>query len=69
MQGAGICKKEAMGIGISVDYKRKNRSVEAMQKNIQRLKEYKSKLILFPKKKKKPKKTDSKVKHRSAVSN
>ncbi|KAB7500978.1 60S ribosomal protein L13 [Armadillidium nasatum] len=30
-----------------------------MQKNVQRLKEYRSKLILFPKNKKKLKKTDS----------
>ena len=57
----GIGKKEAQTIGISVDYRRRNRSVEGMQANVQRLKEYKSKLILFPKKAGQPKKGDAGV--------
>lgn len=48
-----------MSIGIPVDHRRKNRSVEGLEANIARLKEYKSKLIIFPKKMKKVKKGDS----------
>ena len=44
-----------MTIGIAIDYRRRNRSVESLQLNVQRLKEYRSKLILFPKKASKPK--------------
>merc|ERR1712085_99858 len=39
-----------MGIGISVDHRRKNRSVESLQENVKRLLAYKSKLVIFPKK-------------------
>ena len=46
-------------IGIAIDYRRRNKSVESLQKNVQRLKEYKSKLILFPKKLTKPHKGDA----------
>lgn len=38
----------AATIGIAVDRRRRNKSVEGQQENIQRLKEYRSKLILFP---------------------
>ena len=38
---------------------RRNKSVESLQENAQRLKEYKSKLILFPIHSKKPRKGDS----------
>lgn len=38
----------ASTIGIAVDRRRRNKSVEGQQENIQRLKEYRSKLILFP---------------------
>merc|ERR1712111_292918 len=48
LKDAGMSKKEAQTIGISVDVRRHNRSVEALQLNVQRLKEYKAKLILFP---------------------
>lgn len=59
LKSAGIHKKEARTIGIAVDYRRKNRSVESLQQNVQRLKEYRSKLILFPRKLSKPKKGDA----------
>jgi len=59
LKGAGIAKKQAKTIGIAVDYRRTNRSQESLQLNIQRLKEYRSRLILFPKKLGKPKKGDS----------
>ncbi|CAG8477765.1 11308_t:CDS:2 [Diversispora eburnea] len=57
---AGIRRKEALTIGIPVDHRRKNRSEESLRLNVQRLKTYKSKLIIFPKNSKKPKAEDSK---------
>lgn len=60
-QAAGIHKKTARTIGISVDPRRRNRSTESLQANVQRLKEYRSKLILFPRKASAPKKGDSTV--------
>lgn len=59
IKAAGVGKQEARSIGISVDHRRKNRSVESLQQNVQRLKEYRSKLILFPKKASQPKKGDA----------
>merc|ERR1719230_2046503 len=56
---AGMSKKEAQSIGISVDVRRRNRSIEALQLNVQRLKEYKAKLILFSVKASKPRKGDA----------
>ena len=55
----GIHKKVARTIGISVDPRRRNTSTESLQANVQRLKEYRSKLILFPRKPSAPKKGDS----------
>merc|ERR1711977_251776 len=51
LKTAGIHPKYAQTIGIAVDHRRKNRSTESVQVNVQRLKEYRSKLILFPHKK------------------
>jgi large subunit ribosomal protein L13e len=45
--------KEALTIGIPIDYRRRNASQESIQANVQRLKEYKNKLIVFPKSQKK----------------
>lgn len=59
LKAAGIGKREAPTIGIAVDYRRTNRSLESLQQNVQRLKEYRARLILFPKKTKAPKKGDS----------
>ncbi|XP_045123337.1 60S ribosomal protein L13-like isoform X1 [Portunus trituberculatus] len=59
LKGAALNPKYARTIGIAVDYHRTNKSMESMQQNVQRLKVYKSKLILFPLKSAKPKKTDS----------
>jgi large subunit ribosomal protein L13e len=50
LKEAGINKVMARTIGISVDHRRQNKSVESMQINVQRLKEYKSRLIVFPRK-------------------
>lgn len=43
----------ARSVGVAVDYRRRNKSVESVQLNAQRLKEYRSKLILFPRHEKK----------------
>merc|ERR1711915_896095 len=59
LKAAGIGKHYGRTIGIAVDYKRRNKSVEGLQENAQRLKNYKSKLILFPRKANKPKKGDA----------
>ena len=48
LKGAGLTPGFAQTIGIAVDRRRRNKSVEGQQENIQRLKEYRSKLILFP---------------------
>jgi len=56
---AGLNKNFARTIGIAVDHRRKSRSLEGLQQNVQRLKEYRSKLILFPLNPKKPWKGDS----------
>merc|ERR1712110_209762 len=50
LKAAGFNKKSCRSIGISVDYRRRNLSMESLQQNVQRLKEYKSKLIVFPRK-------------------
>ncbi|XP_065178541.1 large ribosomal subunit protein eL13-like [Sycon ciliatum] len=59
LKAAGISRKVAPTIGITVDHRRRNRSSESLQANVQRLKEYRSKLIVFPRKLSKPKRGDS----------
>ncbi|EME29124.1 60S ribosomal protein L13e [Galdieria sulphuraria] len=59
LKEAKINPQFARTIGISVDRRRKNRSVESLQTNVQRLKEYLSRLILFPRRHGKPKSGDS----------
>lgn len=50
LKAAGIAKKQALSIGVAVDPRRQNRSVEGFEANVARLQDYKSKLILFPRK-------------------
>eukprot|EP00924_Labyrinthula_sp_SR-Ha-C_P016995 augustus_masked-scaffold_75-processed-gene-0.1-mRNA-1 protein AED:0.39 eAED:0.39 QI:0/-1/0/1/-1/1/1/0/171 len=52
LKEAGINVNEAPTIGISVDKRRYNKSQESLDRNVERLKEYKSKLIVFGKKSK-----------------
>ncbi|KAF3419803.1 hypothetical protein E2986_08241 [Frieseomelitta varia] len=59
---SGLNKKFAKTIGIAVDARRRNKSVECLQTNSHRLKDYKSKLILFPINKKKLKSGDAREK-------
>ncbi|CAH9142323.1 unnamed protein product [Cuscuta epithymum] len=48
LKAAGIPKKLAPTIGIAVDHRRRNKSLEGLQTNAQRLKTYKAKLVIFP---------------------
>lgn len=59
LKEAKLAPAYARSIGIAVDHRRKNLSVEGLQANVDRLTAYKSKLILFPRKLKKPKAGDS----------
>eukprot|EP00178_Gracilaria_changii_P017074 TRINITY_DN48847_c0_g1_i1.p1 TRINITY_DN48847_c0_g1~~TRINITY_DN48847_c0_g1_i1.p1 ORF type:complete len:214 (-),score=35.92 TRINITY_DN48847_c0_g1_i1:241-882(-) len=59
LKAAGIAPRFASTIGICVDYRRRNRSEEGMARNVERLKAYHSKLVLFPKDPKKPGKADA----------
>mmetsp|Transcript_11754 Transcript_11754/g.25470 ORF Transcript_11754/g.25470 Transcript_11754/m.25470 type:complete len:198 (-) Transcript_11754:52-645(-) len=49
LKAAGISKAYAPTVGIAIDWRRKNRNVEGLEANVERLKEYMSKLIVFPK--------------------
>ncbi|CAN6674963.1 large ribosomal subunit protein eL13B [Trichomonascus vanleenenianus] len=59
LKAAGIPAKYARTVGVAVDHRRRNRSVEAFETNVNRLKEYQAKLIVFPRKAGKPKKGDA----------
>ncbi|KAK6442654.1 60S ribosomal protein L13 [Oleoguttula sp. CCFEE 5521] len=48
LKAAGIPRKLAPTIGISVDPRRQNLSEESLKANVERLKTFKSRLILFP---------------------
>ncbi|KAK1925703.1 putative 60S ribosomal protein L13 [Papiliotrema laurentii] len=56
---AGIRKKEAKGLGIVVDHRRRSKSEEGQQLNVDRLKDYRSRLVVFPRKAGKAKKGDA----------
>merc|ERR1712014_2232 len=49
LRAAKIAPKLARTIGISVDHRRRNRCEESLKENVERLKLYKSKLLIFPK--------------------
>merc|ERR1711966_181318 len=51
IKALGLGKLEAQSLGIAVDPRRRNRSVGGKQANEQRLREYKSNLVVFPRKK------------------
>jgi len=48
LKAAKVNRHEAKGFGVVVDHRRKNRSEEGFTVNVNRLKLYKSKLIVFP---------------------
>uniref|UniRef100_A0AC34QLV9 60S ribosomal protein L13 n=1 Tax=Panagrolaimus sp. JU765 TaxID=591449 RepID=A0AC34QLV9_9BILA len=59
LKAAGVSVVEARTFGIAVDFRRTNLSVESLEQNVRRLKEYKARLIVFPKKAGKPRKGDA----------
>jgi len=59
LKEAGITPHFAQTIGIGVDYRRRNKSDRSLRVNVQRLKQYKSKLVLFPRDPKKVKKGEA----------
>jgi large subunit ribosomal protein L13e len=59
LKEAGIPSKLAPTIGIAVDHRRKNRSLEGLQENVNRLKAYKANLVVFPRRANKPKAGDA----------
>merc|ERR1719453_2393462 len=61
LKAAGLGAKQAQSIGIAVDHRRKNRSEESLQANVQRSKTYKANLVVFPRRMKKPKAGDGKA--------
>jgi large subunit ribosomal protein L13e len=67
LKAAGLPKKYARTIGIAVDHRRQNRSVEGFEANVTRLKEYKAKLIVFPRKAGKPKAGEASAEEIAAV--
>mmetsp|Transcript_53416 Transcript_53416/g.127394 ORF Transcript_53416/g.127394 Transcript_53416/m.127394 type:complete len:218 (-) Transcript_53416:83-736(-) len=50
LKEAGIQKEFAKTIGIAVDHRRRNKCVESLQLNVERLKTYMSKIVIFPRK-------------------
>lgn len=56
LKQAGVNPRFARSIGIAIDVRRTNKSLESLQKNANRLKNYVEKLVLLPKKTGKPQK-------------
>jgi len=56
LKGANILPQFASTVGIAIDTRRSNKSVELLQLNVNRLKAYVEKLVLLPRKDGKPKK-------------
>ena len=67
LKEAGIPAKLAPTIGIAVDHRRRNRSLEGLQDNVNRLKAYKANLVVFPRRANKPKAGDSSAEELKAV--
>jgi len=59
LKAAGIPRKFARTIGISVDPRRQNLSEEGLKANVERLQEYRKRLILFPRRNGKTKQGDA----------
>lgn len=56
LKRAGLSQRFARSVGIATDHRRQNANTEALERNVQRLEQYKEKLILFPRKDGKQKK-------------
>jgi len=59
LKTAGINAKFAQTVGIAVDHRRINKCNESLTLNVDRLKDYKSRLVVFPRQLKKTKNGDS----------
>ncbi len=59
LKKAGVPVKLARTIGIAVDKRRRNKTESAVAMNVDRIKEFKSKLVVFPRAGKKAKKGDA----------
>lgn len=68
LKEAGVNRKQARSIGIAVDFRRRNKSVESLQLNVQRLKAYQARLVVFPRKGGKVKKGDATAEERNTAS-
>lgn len=55
VKAAGLTAAFARSVGIAVDHRRHNKNADMMDANVQRIKAYKEKLVLFPRKENKPK--------------
>nr|PVC54218.1 60S ribosomal protein L13 [Theileria orientalis] len=51
LKAAGLGKKVARSVGVAVDHRRTNKCAESLNLNVNRLKTYLSKLVVFPRKK------------------
>eukprot|EP00246_Nothoceros_aenigmaticus_P006603 TRINITY_DN195_c0_g3_i1.p1 TRINITY_DN195_c0_g3~~TRINITY_DN195_c0_g3_i1.p1 ORF type:complete len:207 (+),score=27.44 TRINITY_DN195_c0_g3_i1:73-693(+) len=67
LKEAGVSRKLAPTIGIAVDHRRKNRCLESLQTNVQRLQTYKAKLLVFPRRGKKVRAGDSSAEELSSA--
>jgi len=67
LKEAGIPRKLAPTIGISVDARRQNLSMESLATNVERLKAYRARLILFPRRAGQHKKDDASKEEVSAA--
>lgn len=67
LKAAGIPRKLAPTIGISVDPRRQNLSEESLKANVERLQEYRKRLILFPRRNGKVTKGDASTEDVKAV--
>jgi len=56
---AGITAQFAKTVGIAVDHRRSNKCTESLTLNVERLKNYKERLVVFPRRAGKPKKGDA----------
>lgn len=68
LKAAGLTAAYARTIGIAVDFRRTNRCTESLNANVARLEEYKSKLVVFPKRRGSIKAGDSSKEETKAAS-
>jgi large subunit ribosomal protein L13e len=59
LKAAGFNRKFAQTVGIAVDHRRTNKCEESLNANVERLKSYKARLVIFPRRSGITKKGDS----------